>query len=418
MKLSNQEKLQALSGILFKIENGMSSEEIQAELRALLLRDTEDGKLYKYRAVGKHALDSLETQTLHCSKPSAFNDPFDCRIGVDLQSLTEAQYGKEFAGIDEQLDMLLKCVDGTMGLEDCPDESMAVIQEWLCNRNIQELLEKAKAGAYPTPESRSQFLLTHFDIVVDILRPILENSKLKSFLPATEQFYPKMLEKMTPDAVMRLSGEPFSLSAFAKAAQIEADTDEIGLMVELNNHLKLVSNDKVDHADASMTNLSKQLAKMLDDTFFIGCLCTSNKNRLMWSHYADSHKGFCVEYDFSLAPDDSLPLPVVYSKKRPLTPWDAAINESEETLKAADRAFVMTLLTKDEAWAYEHEWRLIVPLSGSQDFDMPPISCIYLGALCPPESKAAIMEIAARKSIPVKQMVVDRGEYELHCREC
>ena len=87
-------------------------------------------------------------------------------------------------------------------------------------------------------------------------------------------------------------------------------------------------------------------------------------------------------------------------------------------MKAADRAFAMTLLTKDEAWAYEHEWRLIIPSSGSQDFEMPPISCIYLGALCPPESKTAIMEIAARKSIPVKQMVVDRGEYELHCREC
>ena len=138
----------------------------------------------------------------------------------------------------------------------------------------------------------------------------------------------------------------------------------------------------------------------------------------MWSHYADCHKGFCIEYDFSQAPDDLLPLPVIYTNKRLQIPWRTAFQLNDETRAEANRVFMMALLTKDAVWEYEREWRLLVPSTMGQKQKMPPITCIYLGALCPPESKATIMEIAARKSIPVKQMVVDRGEYELHCREC
>lgn len=45
---------------------------------------------------------------------------------------------------------------------------------------------------------------------------------------------------------------------------------------------------------------------------------------------------------------------------------------------------------------------------------MPPISCIYLGAQCPLENETVIKESAERKSIPVKKMVIDRGEFALH----
>ena len=30
----------------------------------------------------------------------------------------------------------------------------------------------------------------------------------------------------------------------------------------------------------------------------IACFTESNDNSAMWGHYADSHRGFCIEYDF------------------------------------------------------------------------------------------------------------------------
>ena len=45
---------------------------------------------------------------------------------------------------------------------------------------------------------------------------------------------------------------------------------------------------------------------------------------------------------------------------------------------------------------------------------MPPISCVYLGAQISTRSKNKIIKIAKDKGIPVKQMILDRGTYELH----
>lgn len=47
---------------------------------------------------------------------------------------------------------------------------------------------------------------------------------------------------------------------------------------------------------------------------------------------------------------------------------------------------------------------------------MPPVSCIYIGALCNEENKAKLIEIAKDLDVPIKQMVVDRGEYKLHAQ--
>ena len=143
----------------------------------------------------------------------------------------------------------------------------------------------------------------------------------------------------------------------------------------------------------------------------------------MWSHYADGHKGFCIEYDFSKeceAIKDILVLPVVYSKERIKFPWNVAFADDQNNPKVkleGAYATMLSLLTKDEVWKYENEWRVIVlGTSGIENIKMPPISCIYIGALCSIENKNKLIKIANSLDIPVKEMVVDRGEYTLHAR--
>ena len=48
---------------------------------------------------------------------------------------------------------------------------------------------------------------------------------------------------------------------------------------------------------------------------------------------------------------------------------------------------------------------------------MPKITCIYIGVGCDEIDKAFILDIAKEKDIPVKQMVMDRGEYRVYARE-
>lgn len=49
---------------------------------------------------------------------------------------------------------------------------------------------------------------------------------------------------------------------------------------------------------------------------------------------------------------------------------------------------------------------------------MPPVSRIYAGALCSPQNRTVLVEIAKELDVPVKQMIVDRGEYMLHAQDC
>ena len=65
---------------------------LQQEMYDFFIKCT-GGKVYKYRYFDKkrYAIDSLKTGTIHCSPPSAFNDPYDCKIGLDIQSLLIAK---------------------------------------------------------------------------------------------------------------------------------------------------------------------------------------------------------------------------------------------------------------------------------------------------------------------------------------
>ena len=413
--LTNKEKQKFLDFALSGLIKDEDHSEVQKALRELLISDTDGGKLYKYRSFKSgHLNDLLEEQTLYCSKPSSFNDPFDCKIGVDFHSLVEAKYGLEFDRIELLLELFLSLRHGAALPPDIPDAEKAVFSEWSHSDKINQLLEIAQSGILDTEEKKGQYLLEHFDLILELLRPILDRSDLKQYFTTTEHIYPKLLQNMSPTGIMKLSDSSISLTDYARANHIQDDTDEIGLALALNRQLKTTSEKDIQTADSLMTELGQKVAKALDDAFLIGCLCRDNTNRLMWSHYADSHHGFCIEYDFSDAPDDLLPLPVVYTETRPKMPWKAALSMSSESMHEANRIFMMALLTKDEAWAYEHEWRMIISSMMDPRLKMPPISCVYLGTQCSEENKEIVIKHAERKGFQVRQMVVDRGEYALH----
>jgi hypothetical protein len=89
-----------------------------------------------------------------------------------------------------------------------------------------------------------------------------------------------------------------------------------------------------------------------------------NDNILMWSHYSESHTGFCIEFERT----DSNDLgnwdhcaPVMYDEYLP----------TFKPIELADKKTVTRiLLTKSEFWAYEKEWRIIAK-QGNQTYPIP-----------------------------------------------
>ena len=101
------------------------------------------------------------------------------------------------------------------------------------------------------------------------------------------------------------------------------------------------------------------------------------KNPLLWSHYADRHKGICLGFDVR----DDLGESVEYVKSR--VPLD--LPPTSDLVKR-------TLFSKYEGWSYEEEWRAWIrltkrgsnsPLHHFQSFDESlRLKEIIIGPLC------------------------------------
>lgn len=135
-------------------------------------------------------------------------------------------------------------------------------------------------------------------------------------------------------------------------------------------------------------------------------LTRKRNNLLMWSHYADSHRGFVIGFDpdnpffHREQPRTMTPLDEVrYSNKRPVMPPFEEITP--------ENVHELVFLTKSEDWAYEEELRMFAQpraASGVEKdscgfdiylFDLPPevFVEIIFGLLMSPSVKKEIADI-------------------------
>ena len=126
----------------------------------------------------------------------------------------------------------------------------------------------------------------------------------------------------------------------------------------------------------------------------VGTFCISEKrdDLLMWAHYADSHRGICLEFDgFSTLMAQAQP--VCYSANRqPINPYE------DDQLTMLDKA----LFTKSEHWSYEAEWRFLrTEGPGLERFSPPQLTGIVVGALATRETVQTVKSWASKRSSPL-----------------
>lgn len=125
----------------------------------------------------------------------------------------------------------------------------------------------------------------------------------------------------------------------------------------------------------------------------ICCYSTNKENLLLWAHYANSHKGFCVEFDGSSLPA-KMAMKVEYSNKYPSVEYPVPSDE---------RAYRLAL-TKAKVWEYENEYRSIfIPSSDILDhdgeslsFSSDAITNVYIGACMPEKEERELKKIIYR----------------------
>ncbi|MGO8086870.1 DUF2971 domain-containing protein [Rhizobium leguminosarum] len=96
----------------------------------------------------------------------------------------------------------------------------------------------------------------------------------------------------------------------------------------------------------------------LNVAFGLLCMSTTWQEPLLWSHYADKHKGMCLGFDV----DDTHWEPVRYRAARPSLNYYSVSDFTE----LSDDALTDIRLTKFNAWRYEREYRLNVEIKNPQ----------------------------------------------------
>lgn len=123
------------------------------------------------------------------------------------------------------------------------------------------------------------------------------------------------------------------------------------------------------------------------------CLSECNDSLLMWSHYADAHRGICIEYSTS---EEKL---FGCSVDRVLY---ASVYPEMSLADTPDLEWVRrSLSTKSDHWNYEKEWRIFHQL-GVKLAPPEELSAVILGCMMSDKDRDAVCEWVASRSVPTR----------------
>ena len=198
----------------------------------------------------------------------------------------------------------------------------------------------------------------------------------------------------------------------------------------LDNHRLYLSDGTNfnDPFEITITDKKKHETRHIEGLHILS-LTNSYRNKLIWSHYTDSHKGVCL----TVKVPNHLVYPICYSTKRVYEDSDIdniIFSSTKCVKKSLDKDYSLLsknkkiAFIKDKKWLYEKEYRIVFDKNDESGlicedgkwFMSVKISNIYLGVNFDkndPETRAKIIEACNRNKIKVAQMVLSDLDYSI-----
>lgn len=169
------------------------------------------------------------------------------------------------------------------------------------------------------------------------------------------------------------------------------NTTRSQMQTYFDNHLKNlfqakelegIDNQNITHQHFEL--MINKAAKRVIQRKGIACFLSNCDKLLMWSHYADAHKGVCLKFD--ILDDTTFFAPakkVLYSRDYP--EYDYLTDKND---------FVNQMFfTKSEEWSYEGEVRVLKDKKGNYEFNPRSLKEIILGCKISDSDKKTLSKV-------------------------
>ena len=191
------------------------------------------------------------------------------------------------------------------------------------------------------------------------------------------------------------------------------------------HHSERIANQKVNEITVAIRHTLDAVFKQFKSAMRVCSFTHRQDNMLMWRHYANSHKGFCIEYDVEeLLAFDELNngnlMPIIYSDFRFNINYFAI--HADITKDFYKGSVNLGTLVKSSAWAYEKEWRLSIHtdlIHGSKSAQgvlhkMPKPRALYLGSKIQKNDETLLRGICDERNIQVYRVFEDSKAYAMN----
>ncbi|CEG07344.1 hypothetical protein BN961_00733 [Afipia felis] len=158
----------------------------------------------------------------------------------------------------------------------------------------------------------------------------------------------------------------------------------------------------------TIQNIPKDITVMHKDLrahfakYKVLCLSSINDSILMWSHYADHHRGVVLRLACLEETDSSWSVarPVVYVDKMPRFVEEKELRDLITGKANLQNEIIVerTIFYKATAWQYENEWRIYLPSDNAEvqfnPFNPPELTGIYFGCRSSEADREELVSVA------------------------
>jgi len=189
----------------------------------------------------------------------------------------------------------------------------------------------------------------------------------------------------------------------------------IGDFEQQLNHLKNIFYQHTDNL-ALLEQSFKNIIDMKDTKLGIFSLSKRYDDELLWAHYANSHKGFCIEYDLDRLLSKQNPkhhfFDIKYTNEIPNLDISKIITQDNP-----DKLIKMMLGFKSQRWEYENELRIITENQGLNTYDYRAVKAIYFGLKTPEDEIDQVMKTLQGRKIKYFQMHLKPNSFEFEAKQ-